>query len=268
MSVDPLVDQTGQPYAYATVDPLNMVDPTGLCANGLWVCPWEWAGQQKDNAGAAWSDFYHGTGPIGGAVTRGFGAVADPAYAPEDVGQPLDMAHLRAQDRTSGVGSALPVVHGMDQLVEDTIGVDTSAFDYPNCLFQQRNLDDPAVRRDAIRKALAVGVGADVGDGSGSGGAKGTESDPILGDLTRKYNPANYGYRGMRYHFTGKGLDPQKAAMLQKEYPDGVYYNELGFPSRFGSLPKAVERRIDGANADELDALIARAGTIEGIEEL
>jgi len=38
--------------------------------------------------------------------------------------------------------------------------------------------------------------------------------------------------------------------------------------SRFGSLPQAVERRIDGANADELDALIARAGTIEGIEEL
>ncbi len=30
MSVDPLVDQTGQPYAYAMVDPLNMVDPTGL----------------------------------------------------------------------------------------------------------------------------------------------------------------------------------------------------------------------------------------------
>lgn len=38
--------------------------------------------------------------------------------------------------------------------------------------------------------------------------------------------------------------------------------------SRFGSLPHAVERRIDSANADELDALIARAGVIEGIKEL
>jgi len=30
MSVDPLVDQTGQPYVYTYADPLNMADPTGL----------------------------------------------------------------------------------------------------------------------------------------------------------------------------------------------------------------------------------------------
>lgn len=36
MSVDPLVDQTGQPYAYTTDDPLNMIDPWGLrdCVRG------------------------------------------------------------------------------------------------------------------------------------------------------------------------------------------------------------------------------------------
>ncbi len=38
--------------------------------------------------------------------------------------------------------------------------------------------------------------------------------------------------------------------------------------SRFGSLPRAIERRIDGANADGLDALIARVGAIKDIEEL
>ncbi len=142
--------------------PLNGIDPTGLCDNGLPVCPWEWVGQQRDNAGAAWGDFYNGTGPIGGAVTHGFGAVADPAYAPEDVGQPLDMAHLRVQDSASGVGSALPFVHGMDQLAAD-VGIDTSGFDYPNCLFQTPDYSDPTVRSDIIQKAIAVGVGADTG---------------------------------------------------------------------------------------------------------
>src|SRR5205085_6048551 len=38
LSVDPLVDQTGQPYAYTADSPLNMVDPTGLkgCNGAQW----------------------------------------------------------------------------------------------------------------------------------------------------------------------------------------------------------------------------------------
>ncbi len=38
--------------------------------------------------------------------------------------------------------------------------------------------------------------------------------------------------------------------------------------SRFGSLPEAVERRITAANADELDALAAHAGTVKDLDEL
>ncbi len=38
--------------------------------------------------------------------------------------------------------------------------------------------------------------------------------------------------------------------------------------SRFGSLPKAADRRIAAAPVDELDALVVRAGTVESIDEL
>ena len=34
LSRDPLVDVTGQPYAYAADDPLNATDPTGLHRDG------------------------------------------------------------------------------------------------------------------------------------------------------------------------------------------------------------------------------------------
>ncbi len=44
VSVDPLVDQTKQPYAYTAADPLNAIDPTGLCPSGGF-CPWEGVGQ-------------------------------------------------------------------------------------------------------------------------------------------------------------------------------------------------------------------------------
>jgi hypothetical protein len=36
--VDPLVDETGQPYAYAGDDPANQPDPTGLCAGPDGIC--------------------------------------------------------------------------------------------------------------------------------------------------------------------------------------------------------------------------------------
>ena len=39
VSVDPLVQSTGQPYTYAGSDPVNGVDPAGLCPWGLgWAC--------------------------------------------------------------------------------------------------------------------------------------------------------------------------------------------------------------------------------------
>ena len=37
LSVDPLVDETGQPYAYAGDDPVNGSDPTGLITCGGWI---------------------------------------------------------------------------------------------------------------------------------------------------------------------------------------------------------------------------------------
>ncbi len=61
VSVDPLVDQTKQPYAYTADDPLNMIDPTGLCPSGGF-CPWEAVGQAT---GAA-------LGAVGGAVHTGY----------------------------------------------------------------------------------------------------------------------------------------------------------------------------------------------------
>lgn len=41
LSVDPLVDETGQPYAYTGDDPVNGVDPSGLCtdSNGVYLVP-------------------------------------------------------------------------------------------------------------------------------------------------------------------------------------------------------------------------------------
>jgi hypothetical protein len=38
--------------------------------------------------------------------------------------------------------------------------------------------------------------------------------------------------------------------------------------ARFGSLPEAVEQRITAADADQLDALIGRAATIDSPDEL
>jgi len=61
VSVDPLVDQTGQPYAYVADDPLNMIDPTGLCPSDGF-CPWEAVGQAT---GAA-------LGAVGGAAHTGY----------------------------------------------------------------------------------------------------------------------------------------------------------------------------------------------------
>lgn len=39
ISVDPLVAQTGQPYSYTGGDPVNGVDPSGMCPYSLEVCP-------------------------------------------------------------------------------------------------------------------------------------------------------------------------------------------------------------------------------------
>ena len=49
LSVDPIVDQTGQPYSYAGDDPINQTDPLGLC----WYCvvdPWSHANPLYENA--------------------------------------------------------------------------------------------------------------------------------------------------------------------------------------------------------------------------
>jgi uncharacterized protein RhaS with RHS repeats len=39
VSVDPLVDETGQPYAYTGDDPVNGVDPNGL---DYWLFRFQW----------------------------------------------------------------------------------------------------------------------------------------------------------------------------------------------------------------------------------
>src|SRR6202044_2612607 len=43
LSVDPLVDETGQPYAYTGDDPVNGTDPLGQCWPS-WACGVENAG--------------------------------------------------------------------------------------------------------------------------------------------------------------------------------------------------------------------------------
>ncbi len=88
---------------------------------------------------------------------------------------------------------------------------------------------------------------------------------------------------GLAYHYVDKrtvkdileGID--MANLLQQYIEQGLEQGlEQGtrntirtvLRSRFGSLPETVERRITAANADELDALAAHAGTVKDLDEL
>jgi RHS repeat-associated protein len=79
LSVDPLVDETGQPYAYTGDDPVNGTDPSGLCnlPSGAYLvpgaCHWtssSWALQTEATIEAQ--------GHSGGfSISRGLEGVAD-----------------------------------------------------------------------------------------------------------------------------------------------------------------------------------------------
>jgi hypothetical protein len=49
LSVDPLVAETGTPYAFTDGDPVNESDPSGSCVKLLWVCVGD--GQQTSSIG-------------------------------------------------------------------------------------------------------------------------------------------------------------------------------------------------------------------------
>ncbi len=82
ISVDPLKDLTGQPYAYAGDDPLSATDPTGLCDWWNILC---------------W--------------------FSTPAYAPGLPGTPDDITHLVQQAKAEGYGDLLPYLNSFYQLI-------------------------------------------------------------------------------------------------------------------------------------------------------
>jgi RHS repeat-associated protein len=57
LSIDPALEDTGEPYGYAGENPLNHVDPTGR-----WSWPWEWSQETWEVVGAV-------AGVVGGVLT-------------------------------------------------------------------------------------------------------------------------------------------------------------------------------------------------------
>jgi RHS repeat-associated protein len=49
LSLDPIVEETGEPYGYAGGDPVNRVDPSGR----KWSWPWEWGKETWEHVGNA-----------------------------------------------------------------------------------------------------------------------------------------------------------------------------------------------------------------------
>ena len=83
LTVDPLINQTGQPYAYVADDPVNNTDPLGLCWPS-WACPIENAitGAAKEGAHLATDVVtdrfyleYWGALDLNGAIHWGLGSV-------------------------------------------------------------------------------------------------------------------------------------------------------------------------------------------------
>jgi len=88
---------------------------------------------------------------------------------------------------------------------------------------------------------------------------------------------------GLAYHYIDErtvkaileGID--MANLLQQYIEQGLERGRMEgkrdairtvLQSRFNSVPAAVERRIAHANADELNALVAHAGTVKNLDEL
>jgi len=80
LSRDPLVATTGQPYAYAAADPLNLTDPSGPCANDLPICPWEAVGQATDAAASDAHTSYNFVTATGSSFARTIGNGAVGTY--------------------------------------------------------------------------------------------------------------------------------------------------------------------------------------------
>jgi len=126
VSVDPALGVTGQPYAYAGGDPVNGVDPSGLCAWGLgWACnvgnfisdSSRWRSEANYLAGVANGltfDQLHVAEPYCNSlnwaygVGSGFGfAVASVALATSAVGEGAAQTGTTAISSMDRVGSGL-----------------------------------------------------------------------------------------------------------------------------------------------------------------
>ena len=68
-------------YTYTGNNPLNATDPSGLCANGLPVCPWETVGQVTDAAATAAHTGYDFVTATGGSFARTIGNGVVGTYA-------------------------------------------------------------------------------------------------------------------------------------------------------------------------------------------
>jgi RHS repeat-associated protein len=61
LTVDPLVDETGQPYGYAADNPMNVVDPSGLCGTNRRPSPPGPLRCTADPGAEGFSDLFEGS---------------------------------------------------------------------------------------------------------------------------------------------------------------------------------------------------------------
>jgi len=224
LSVDPLVGATKQPYAYAAADPLNMVDPSGLCTGFDPLC---WGREAAGHVAGLAQGLRGGTnadgtpqGPLQHLVSYAIQSGRDYATAHPDVyagpigrANARDLQALRESIQTHPAIDA--ALHAPNQpCANQWVGQTVDALNYASMV---------AGMLDGEGEALAL-------ERIAARAAEGTQDDPVLQALVKRYNPANYEHRGTTYHFTNDSLNPDKAAMLREKYPDGVRFNKLGFP--------------------------------------